>query len=175
MSDYQEFQPYSNPPYAPPPPPPQQPGAPRWPFAVAIVVAVVAVGIAIGALVVAGSSDSSATALPGDPKTRVCDAFDTVSKAVPLQTNNDLGSDDVAQAAVAANARLALFGGGQYLLNSLDSETPEELADPVRSFGTTLQEIGMNALAGATNSDPDQVTRLAEADATRQLIVDLCD
>jgi hypothetical protein len=174
MSDYQEFQPYSNPPYPPPPPAPEL-RMPRWPFVVAIVVAVVAVGIAIWALLLAGSSDNSAKTLPGDPKTRVCDAFNTVSKAVPLQTNNDLGNDKVAQAAVAGNARLALFGGGQYLLNSLDSNTPEELADPVRSFGTSLQEIGMNALAGAVNSDPDQVTRLAEADATRQLIVDMCD
>jgi hypothetical protein len=135
----------------------------------------VAVAIAIWALVAAESAESSATTLPGDPKTRVCDAFETVSTAVPLQTNNDLGDDEVAQAAVASNARLALFGGGQYLLNSLDSKTPKELADPVRSFGTTLQDIGMNALAGLNNSDPAQVTRLAEADATRQLIVDMCD
>ena len=131
--------------------------------------------IAVWALISAQSSDAAPAALPGDPKARVCEAFDTVSKAVPLQTNNDLGTNPVAEAAVAGNARLALFGGGQYLLNSLDSETPKELADPVRSFGTTLQEIGMNALAGLTNSDPDQVTRLAEGDATRQLIVDMCD
>ena len=68
--------------------------------------------------------------MTGDPKTRVCDAFNTVSKSVQLQTHNDLGPDPVAQAAVAGNARLALVGGGEYLLNNLDSATPSDLADP---------------------------------------------
>jgi hypothetical protein len=97
-----------------------------------------------------------------------------VSTAVSGQTHNDLGPDPVAQAAVAGNARLALFGGGVYLLNSLDAATPSELADPVRSFANTLQDIGMNALAGVTNTDPAQATRLADADATRKQIVELC-
>ena len=145
----------------------------RWTAPAALVIAVVAVALAIWALVGA-SSNSSGTALAGDPKTRVCAAFGTVSKAVPLQTHNDLGPDPVAQAAVAGNARLALFGGGEYLLNSLDSETPSELADPVRSFANSLQDIAMHALAGEVNTDPAQAARLAEADATRQQIVELC-
>ena len=91
-----------------------------------------------------------------------------------LQTHNDLGPDPVAQAAVAGNARLALVGGGQYLLNNLTSDTPSDLADPVRSFGTKLQTIGMNALAGITNTDPAQAALLADADASRQQIVELC-
>jgi hypothetical protein len=51
----------------------------------------------------------------------------------------------LAQAAVAANA---LFGGGQYLLNTSDSATPSELADPVRSVtiatvaGWTIRRVG---------------------------------
>jgi len=171
MSDPQDF-PAQRYPYGV-----QTPGQPgqRWALPVVAFVAAVAVVVAVWALVTAESSDAAATTLPGDPTTRVCAAFDTVSEAVPLQTNTDLGNDPVAQSAVAANSRLALFGGGQYLLNSLDSETPAELADPVRSFAVTLQHIGMNALAGMTNADPDQVTYLAEGDATRQLIVDLCD
>ncbi len=110
----------------------------------------------------------------GDAKARVCTAFATVSKAVPMQTNNDLGPDPVAQAAVAGNARLALFGSGQYLLNSLDSETPSDLADPVRSFAVDLEDIAMAALAGANNTDPDQAARLSGADSTRQQIIELC-
>jgi hypothetical protein len=148
-------------------------GMSRWAAPAALVVAVIAAALAIWALVSAPSSGSE-TARGGDPKTRVCTAFGTVSRAVPLQTHNDLGPDPVAQAAVAANARLALFGGGQFLLNSLDSETPAELADPVRSFGNALEEIGMGALAGLTNSDPAQAARLSDADATRKQIVELC-
>jgi hypothetical protein len=147
--------------------------ASRWAAPVALLVAGVAVALAIWALVTDSSKDTAnTTAEEGDSKSRVCAAFDTVSKAVPLQTNTDLGHDPVAQNAVAANARLALFGGGQYLLDSLDSATPAELADPVRSFATTLQDVGMNALAGLSNRD--QVIRLAEGEQTRSQIVDLC-
>jgi hypothetical protein len=145
----------------------------RWVAPAALVIAVVAVALAIWALVSASSTDSGTT-LAGDPKTRVCTAFGTVSNSVRMQTHNDLGPDPVAQAAVAANARLALFGGGQYLLDTLDSETPAELADPVRSFGHELQEISMYALAGVANTDPAQSARLAQADSTRQQIADLC-
>ena len=150
---------------------------PRWLAPAALLVAVVAVALAIWALVSESSkaaTSSAAGTQGGDPKTRVCTAFNTVSKAIVLQTHNNLGPDPVAEAAVAGNARLALFGGGVYLLNNLDSATPSELADPVRSFATDLQDIGMSALAGVTNTDPAQSARLANADASRQQIVELC-
>jgi hypothetical protein len=105
---------------------------------------------------------------------RVCTAFNAVSQAVTGQTHNDLGPDPVAQAAVAGNARLALLGGGQYLLSRLDSATPSELADPVRSFANDLQDIGIYALAGVPNTDAVQAGRLTQADLTRKQIVDLC-
>ncbi len=146
----------------------------RWLAPAALLVAVVAVVLAIWALTSSSSSGSAAGTLPGDPKTRVCTAFDTVSKAVTSQTHNDLGPDPVAQAAVAGNARLALLGGGQYLLSRLDSATPSELADPVRSFANDLQDIGINALAGVPNSDNVQAARLTQADLTRKQIVGLC-
>jgi hypothetical protein len=149
------------------------PGISRFALPAALLLAVVATVLSIWSLVSA-SSKSSDTALPGDPKLRVCTAFGTVSKAVPLQTNNNLGNEPVAQAAVAGNARLSLLGGGQYLLSQLDSKTPQQLADPVRSFGYDLQDIGMNALAGVPNSDPALAAKLAEADATRKQIADLC-
>jgi hypothetical protein len=150
---------------------------PRWLAPAALLVAVVAVGLAIWALMSASSNAATETAggkKDGDPKQTVCTAFGTVSKAIPLQTHNDLGPDPVAQAAVAGNARLALFGGGVYLLNSLSPDTPADLADPVRSFANALQDIGMNALAGVTNTDPAQSARLADADASRQQITELC-
>jgi hypothetical protein len=150
---------------------------PRWLAPAALLVAVVAVGLAIWALMSASSNAATAPAggtKGGDPKQTVCTAFATVSRAIPLQTHNDLGPDPVAQAAVAGNARLALFGGGVYLLNNLSADTPSELADPVRSFANALQDIGMNALAGVTNTDPAQSARLADADASRQQIAEMC-
>ncbi len=111
---------------------------------------------------------------PADAKVRACGAFDTVTKAVSLQTHIDLGQDPVPQAAIAGNARLALFGGGQYLLNRLDSATPAELADAVRQFANDLQDIGMNALAGVANDVPEQSARLADAEGLRKRITELC-
>ena len=146
----------------------------RWAAPVALLVAVVAVAVAIWALMSASSGASADTKLAGDPKMRVCTAFDTVSKAVTLQTHTDLGPDPVAQTAVAGNARLALVGGGQYLLSRLDSATPSELADAVRSFANGLEDIGMYALAGVPNTDPVQAGRLTEGDLARKQIVDLC-
>ncbi|MET0698776.1 MAG: hypothetical protein ABWY93_03845 [Mycobacterium sp.] len=154
--------------------------APAWLAPVALVVAVIAVGLSIWAVTSkpaatsSGGGGSTNAGLSGDPKTRVCDAFGVVSVAVPLQTNNNLGNDQIAQAAVAGNARLALFGGGQYLLNQLDSSTPADLADPVRSFATSLQAIGMNALAGKTNTDSAQAARLVDADNSRKQVAQLC-
>ena len=145
----------------------------RWAAPVALLIAVVAVALAIWALMSA-SPRAPETALAGDPKMRVCTAFDTVSKAVTLQTNADLGPDPVALEAVPGNARLALVGGGQYLLSRLDSATPPELADAVRSFAGDLQDIGINLLAGVPTTDPSQATRVAEADAGRKQLVDLC-
>jgi hypothetical protein len=144
----------------------------RWLAPAALLVAVVAGVLAVWALMSASSGAS--VKLAGDPKMRVCTAFNTVSQAVTGQTHNDLGPDPVAQAAVAGNARLALLGGGQYLLSRLDSATPSELADPVRSFANDLQDIGIYALAGVPNTDAAQAARLTQADLTRKQIVDLC-
>jgi hypothetical protein len=140
---------------------------------VALLLGVAAVAVAVWAPMSPSSKAPGAMA-PGDAKIRVCTAFDTVSKAVPLQTHLDLGPDPVAQVAVAANARLSLIGGGQYLLNSLDSATPPQLADAVRSFASYLQDIGMYRLAGVTDDDPDEANRLTQGDVARKRVADLC-
>ena len=146
----------------------------RWVAPVALLIAVVAVALAVWALMSASSKTSAAARLAGDPKTRVCTAFNTVSEGVSQQTHLDLGPDPVALTAVAGNARLALVGGGQYLLGQLDSATPTQLADAVRSFANSLQQIGMYALAGVPNSNPEQANRMTQGDLTRKQIVDLC-
>ena len=76
--------------------------------------------------------------------------------------------------AIAGNARLALLGGGQYLLARLQPDTPSELADAVRKFGNELMDIGARSIAGIPNSDPDQAARLKEADTSNATITNLC-
>jgi hypothetical protein len=144
---------------------------------IALLIALIAVGVAIWALVKAPSEAPAHAAAQqtGDPKTRVCNVFTTVSNAVQLQTHADLGPDPVAQKAVAGNARLALIGGGEYLLNSLDDpKTPPELADAARKFAYTLQDIGMNALAEVPSTDATQAARLKDGEASRTQIADMC-
>lgn len=143
----------------------------------ALVVAVAALGVAIWALLSTPSSSDTSTATADqstDPKTRVCSAFELVRGAVSLQTNANLGPDPVATQAVAANARLATLGGGQFLLSRLDNEVPTELADAVRSFANNLEYIGMGQLAGAPGNDPAQTNRMNDAQATSTKISELC-
>lgn len=144
-----------------------------WTARTALPIAVVAVGLAGWALfdVRSGTADAPS---PPDSTARVCGAFQVVSTAIPLQTHLDLGEDPVAQTAVAGNARLALLGGGQYLLGTLDAGTPEDLATAVRSFANSLQDIVIHALAGVPNTDPIQSGRMADSDAVRRQIVELC-
>ncbi|MEC9324726.1 MAG: hypothetical protein VYB90_12865 [Actinomycetota bacterium] len=151
---------------------------------VALVVAVGALAVAIWALLSTPSAGEAISA--GDEASsggedsseeagaRVCGAFDTVRTAVSLQTNADLGADPVAVQAVAANARLATLGGGQYLLTQLSDATPSDLAESVRSFATTLQDIGIGQLAGSPANDPAQVQRLNAAQDDAARISELC-
>ena len=109
-----------------------------------------------------------------DAKTRACTAFDMVVRAVSIQTNIDLGADPVAQRAVAGNARLATFAGGDYLRNSVDAATATELAGKLRSFADQLQTVGMYQLLEVTNSDAAQAGRLAEVRAASVDLSKLC-
>jgi hypothetical protein len=133
-----------------------------------------AIGVAAWALVMAWPQQKNTAQPSAESKQKVCAAFDTVSRAVQLQTHADLGPDPIAQQAVAGNARLSLVGGGEYLRSRLDDQTPPDLAEAVRLFANNLDEIGMNALAGATNDDPQQAARLTAGEDGRNKVADLC-
>ena len=96
-----------------------------------------------------------------------------------VQINTNLqppgGQEDITGSmAVAANARLALYDGGQYLLARLQPGTPPELADAVRKFANNLMDIGARSTSGIPNSDPGQAARLKEADEANAKITELC-
>jgi len=112
-----------------------------------------------------------------DAKVKICAAMETVRKGVSLNTNLAPagGPQDVTGSqAVAANARVSLYDGGQYLIAKLDPATPEDLAGKVREFANQLMDIGANATAGVPNEDPAQAKRLQDADATNTAITELC-
>lgn len=150
---------------------------PGWLAPAALVIAVVAVALAAWGLVRSPSSaEVSAVSdeQSAEAKAQVCEAFEMVRNAVSLQTNADLGTDRVATQAVAANARLATLGGGQFLLSRLDDGVPTELSDAVSSFANNLQYIGMGQLAGAPGDDPAQQARLNDAQTSATRIGELC-
>jgi hypothetical protein len=147
------------------------------------VLAFVALGLAGWALLRPAGGGGSSTeptytaAQRADAKGKVCATFDTVRTGVSQNTNLQApgGADDiVGNLAVAANARLSLYDGGQYLLARLDPATPPDLANAVRSFGNTLMDIGASATAGERNTDPEQAARLRDADAVNRTIGGLC-
>lgn len=112
-----------------------------------------------------------------DAKVKICSTMDVVRRGVSLNTNLAPagGPNDVTGSqAVAANARVSLYDGGQYLMARLDPATPTDLATKVREFADNLMDIGANATAGATNEDPDQASRLKDADAANSAITELC-
>ena len=63
--------------------------------------------------------------------------------------NNPIG-----QLAVAANARLALLGGGAYLRDRLTAEpaAPADLAKAVESMANTIEQLGVGYLAGLNST-----------------------
>lgn len=155
--------------------PATRPGPSRWLPPLAVLIALLAAGAATWALLkpvpVAEPVGNPAAA---DPKSRACEAFFLVSQGVALQSRKDLGPDPAAREAVAANARLAMAGGAAYLRDTVPSNTPAELAEPLRTFADQLQAISQYYLAGQVNNDPDQAARLAGADETTQKLIELC-
>lgn len=157
----------------------------------ALVVALVAVGLAAWALTREPKSSESAQAeqtpsstasvfsgdVTSDPKGSICQAFNLVRVGVQANTNLKPpgGPEDVTGAlAVAANARLSLSEGGAYMLSRLEPDTPQDLTDAVRKFANQLMDIGARSIAGIPNSDPDQAARLKDADASSAAVANLC-
>ncbi|MGL5441332.1 hypothetical protein [Mycobacteroides stephanolepidis] len=111
-----------------------------------------------------------------DAKVQACANAGLVRNAVMLNTNRALpgNAGPVGTLATAANARIALFNGGQYLLARLDPATPPDLAASIRDFGNALMDVGAAAIAETPNTDPKQAQRLSKADELSKHIVELC-
>lgn len=141
--------------------------------------------LAIAALAVAGwtlyrseySKPSYSDTQRAEAKVKACSAMDLVRRGVSLNTNLQPAggpADVTGSMAVAANARVSLYDGGQYLLAKLDPATPSDLAEAVRTFANNLMDIGAAATAGAQNTDPDQAARLRDAEAANATVTELC-
>lgn len=163
-------------PYPVAPQPPVQGRSPAsWIAPLALVISLLAAGAAGWALLKpAPKAPEIGNPAVADPKAQACDAFVLVSTGVALQSRLDVGPDPAAQQAVAANARLAMSGGADYLRSRLPSNTPAELAEPITAFADQLQSISQYYLAGQTNENPEQAARLKDADVSSKNIAALC-
>lgn len=150
---------------------------------VSLVIALVAVGVAIGAWFRPLPDNKSSSAPPApsytdqqvaDAKAKVCGAYQKVHSAVGVSMARDGGSDRTAQLAVATSARQALLAGSEYLITTLSEQpaTQPDLASAVRKLASLFQQYTVDYLNGRTNSEiePD----LRTGDQTSLTIERLC-
>jgi hypothetical protein len=167
---------YSTAPHVPVAAPAQ---SPRWIAPVALLLSLLAVAAAGWSLFKpAPNADAkpavfTATAVD-DPKAAACKAAALVASGVMRQSQVNLGVEPAALETVAANTRLAMTGGALYLRDTVPSNTPPELAEPIATLATQLQDAAQYFLVGQTSNDPEQAGRLDAAGQTTAKIADLC-
>jgi hypothetical protein len=90
-----------------------------------------------------------------DAKAKVCSIYEQVRKAVVANTTRNGGDDPTATLAVAANARAALYNGGDYLSKALAQEpsTPPELAKAIHTLVNSYQKLAIDYLSEAPDSE----------------------
>lgn len=132
-----------------------------WPTIASLGLALVAVGLAAAAWFHPGKggapnfSEQQTT----DAKTHICGGYTTVRQGVIANTHlaNPTPDNPAGQLAVAANARLALLGGGAFLRDRLTAEpaAPADLAKAVGAMANTIEDLGVGYLAGLNSAlDP---------------------
>jgi hypothetical protein len=146
--------------------------ASQWPMYAALAIAVIAVVLAALAYFHPAHNNASATAQQGgDAKANVCSAYATARKAVVINTHlrSPNPNDPIGKLSVAANARLALLGGGAYLRERLAANTaaPGDLANSVNSMANTIQQLGINYLAEATPDVQDPLRNDLKSEITQ--------
>jgi hypothetical protein len=126
--------------------------SPRVVNVAALAIAMIAVAIAIAAWF-RPEGQSFNDQQTAQAKKDVCLTYNTVRQGVVVNTNlaDPVPNDAIGQLAVAANARLALLGGGAYLRDRVAAEpaTPADLAQAVKSIADTSEQLGSAYLANA--------------------------
>ena len=135
--------------------------ASHWGVYAAIAIAVVAAVLAGLAYFHPAHNGAPAVAQQsGDAKANLCTAYAAAHKAVVINTHLQSPNPDL-QLAIAANARLALIGGGTYLRDRLDANTgaPDDLKNAANSFSNTVQQLGINYLTDETPNAQNAVRK----------------
>ena len=170
-----------------PPRPQVAPSRPqRWPTFASLVIALLAIGLAIGSWLrlLPGTKPSPTPPAPSytsqqtaDAKAAVCAAFEKIEHAVTLSDNERASSSDrTAQLAAVALARQVLDFGSRYLQAKLAQEpaTPPDLASAIREEANAFQDLFIGYIDGISISDPDLQPAVTANDEARKTIQRLC-
>lgn len=100
-----------------------------------------------------------------DAKRAVCEAYGKFNQALTATSSRDGGDDPTARLAVAVNIRLALYAGGDYLLNALDAHpaTAAALSRPIRGMAATYQEAAIRQLGEVPRGQLDKFAESAKS------------
>jgi hypothetical protein len=137
----------------------------RWGTAAALVLAIVATGVAVAGWFYPHKSGSSTPTYSDqqtkDAKKHICETFMVVDRAVVRNSrmkNPDNGGP-IGALSVASAARLAFYAGGAYLKDRVSQEpaTPPDLAKSVNSMASNLEELAIGYLAGAAEFTQDEL------------------
>jgi hypothetical protein len=130
----------------------------RWLTFAALAIAVIAAAAAIAAWFRPTPESASPTFTDqqtAQAKTNLCSAYTAVHQGVVRNTHlaDPNPNDPAGQLAIAANARLALLGGGAYLRGRVIAQpaTPADLAQAANSMANTLEQLGVGYLEAASN------------------------
>jgi hypothetical protein len=129
-------------------------GSPRVTLG-ALAIAVLAAALAIAAWFRPAPGPSYNDQQRAAAKTSLCASYKAAHQAFVTNTHmaNPVPNDPAGQLGVLANARLALIGGGAYLRDRLAAEpaAPADLAKAVDSLANTIEQLGVNYMAGAAD------------------------
>jgi hypothetical protein len=168
----------------PPPWPQVAPSRPqRWPVFASLVIALAAIGLAIGCWFRPLPS-AKAPSTPPTPtysnqqiagaKASLCAAFAKVDHAIGVAAARNGSSDPTAGLAVATGTRQVFEVGSRYLLTKLAEEpaTPSDIADATRRLAKGYQEAVVDYLA--EGSDSELKPALNASDEATLSLRDLC-
>lgn len=174
----------------PPPQPSAWPSAPpptrgqpsRWLGLVSLGIALLAIGVALGAWLRPLPKNEPPPAATytsqqvADAKAKVCAAYAKVHRALVLSADRSGDSDPTAALAIATSGRQVLDAGSRYLLTKLSDlpATPPELGTAIRKLAASYQELTIGYLDGLTNSDMEMKSPLQASDDSTAAIERLC-
>ncbi|WP_431234771.1 hypothetical protein ACQ856_09705 [Mycolicibacterium psychrotolerans] len=150
------------------------------PTIIAIVIAVIAIAVAIGAWFRPAPKPETPAAKTyteqevSDAKKAVCDAYGRADRALQATGRKNGGDDQTAIIAVAVNIRLALSESSSFLLRTLaeNPAAPHDLQEQVRMAANSYQDIAIDQLGEASQTELGPF--LKQADSTDVAIKQAC-